>query len=58
MNGSSLIDQSGLKEAGTLARRYWNTFERDPGAGRAMAGGNAVVIVEAQALDHAPQDAG
>ena len=50
MNGSSLIDQSGLKEAGTLARRYWNTFERDPGAGRAMAGGNAVVIVEAQAL--------
>ena len=50
MTGSSLIDSSGLKEAGTLARRYWNTFERDPGAGRAMAGGNAVVIVDAQAL--------
>ena len=50
MNDASLIDSSGLQEASTLARRYWNTFERDPGAGRAIAGGNAVVIVEAQAL--------
>ena len=50
MNDASLIDSSALQEASTLARRYWNTFERDPGAGRAIAGGNAVVIVDAQAL--------
>jgi hypothetical protein len=50
MNDVSLIDGIGLKEASTLARRYWNTFERDPGAGRAIAGGNAVVIVDADAL--------
>jgi hypothetical protein len=46
----TLIDSSGLREAGALARRYWNTFERDPAMGRAVAGGNEVVIVEAEAL--------
>lgn len=46
----TLIDSSGLREAGALARRYWNTFERDPAVGRAVAGGNEVVIVEAEAL--------
>jgi len=50
MYNSSLIDSTGLQEASTLARRYWNTFERDPSVGRAMAGGNTVVIVDAQAL--------
>lgn len=45
-----LIDAHDLEAARKLARRYWDTFERDPRVGRVRAGASPLVIVDAEAL--------
>ena len=45
-----LIDAQDLEAARKLARRYWDTFERDPRRGRVGAGASPLIIVDAEAL--------
>ena len=45
-----LIDGQDLEAARKLARRYWDTFHRDPAKGRVHAGSSPLVIVDAEGL--------